>query len=333
MLYYGRHLLPYDCSMAVGLGAIWFGIRRGGRLRSAGVGLLAAVTVLIYPGYWTLAGAALATHLAKLPDTAAGVWRRAWPSFACFAAGLVTAQLLNRALTGGDMRQVITGYATAVDQGTPGEGWSLPWEYLWHAEHGLLVLWAAGVLSYGWRARRAPMVSLRADVIALLVIYGSLVVCSVVLGMFVVYGRLARQLVPFLSLLAAHEAARVFGLRKAIAIPAAVCLVAGVIIQAAFNFRTPLHQVFPSTFENASQGLVQALKPGQFVWINLGRLYPSPEAPQLPSLFKEVAAAAHPVAYLPYQYEGWKPEERAVLRASDLRMRLVVIDPAAVAAR
>lgn len=334
MLYYGRHLLPYDCSMAIGLFAIWIGVKPdGGPLRSAVVGLLAAMTVLTYPGYWTLAGAALAIHLAQGPRRARSVVRRTWPSAACFVLGLLGAQRLHHALTGGDLRQQITGYASAVDQGTLSEGWSLPWEFLWHAEHGLLLLWGAGVVSYVWRARRAPIASLRPDVLGLVLIYGALVAFSVVLGMFVVYGRLARQLVPFLSLITAHEMARGSGLRKAVTIPAAAFLAAAVVAQAAFNFQTPLHQVFPSTFQNESERLVQGKEPDQLVWVNLGRLYPRPQPPQLPSAYKEVAAAAHPLAYLPYQYEGWKPEERAVLRASDLRMRLVVIDPAAPSPR
>jgi hypothetical protein len=330
MLYYGRHFLPYDCAMAIGLFAIWIGVKRGGGpVRSAFVGLLAAATVLTYAGYWTLAGAALAIHLAQRPVSARDLWRRTWPSFACFVAGLVGATLLHRAVTGGDLRGLIAGYATTVDQGTFSEGWSLPWEYLWHAEHGLLLLWGAGVASFAWRARRAPVASVRADVVGLVLIYGALVVFSVVLGTFVVYGRLARQLVPFLSLITARELARA-GLRTQVAMPAVAFLAAGVVAQSAFNFRTPLHQVFPSTFRTDSLRLVPAVKEDQLMWINLDNPYPYPHAEDVPAHSTEVAAAAHPLTYLPYQYEGWKPEERAVLRATDLRMRLVVINPTAL---
>lgn len=38
-------------------------------------------------------------------------------------------------------------------------------------------------------------------------------------------------------------------------------------------------------------------------------------------------ARPHPLQYLPYQYEGYTPEQRAALRATDIRMRLVELRP------
>jgi hypothetical protein len=39
-----------------------------------------------------------------------------------------------------------------------------------------------------------------------------------------------------------------------------------------------------------------------------------------------VYEAPHPLTFLPYQYEGYTPEQRRVLRSTDISMRL--IDPA-----
>jgi hypothetical protein len=43
----------------------------------------------------------------------------------------------------------------------------------------------------------------------------------------------------------------------------------------------------------------------------------------LPPSVLEVMRFRHPLQFLPYQYEGFEPMERQVLRANDIAMRLV----------
>jgi hypothetical protein len=61
--------------------------------------------------------------------------------------------------------------------------------------------------------------------------------------------------------------------------------------------------------------------------VNAERFYPSPPAVQLPPDYALLAAAPHPLQFLPYQYEGYDPSQREVLRSSDIRMRLLLVDP------
>jgi hypothetical protein len=48
MLYYSRHLLPYDTSMALALAALWCGVGQGSRIRSVACGALSAFAFLTY---------------------------------------------------------------------------------------------------------------------------------------------------------------------------------------------------------------------------------------------------------------------------------------------
>jgi hypothetical protein len=107
------------------------------------------------------------------------------------------------------------------------------------------------------------------------------------------------------------------------------------VVQVAVNFRAPLVQSFPIEFREAFGPLVKDLPPYEphlprpsALWVNAERFYPSPPVVQLPPDYALLAAAPHPLQFLPYQYEGADPGQRAVLRSSDLRMRLLVVDPA-----
>jgi hypothetical protein len=63
MLYYARHLLPYDVAMTFGLAALYIGLGDAGRVRSLACGVVAAFAFLTYTGYWTLGGAAMVVHV------------------------------------------------------------------------------------------------------------------------------------------------------------------------------------------------------------------------------------------------------------------------------
>ena len=206
--------------------------------------------------------------------------------------------------------------------------------YFWHAEHGVLLLWLAALGTCVWGLRKGQVSDLaKSCLLAVFVIYGALFVCSVVLERFVVYGRLARQLVPFLCVIAAHELVRMrrpSWMRSGMVVAAAAALV----LQVAVNFRAPLVQAFPNEFHQAFGPLVKDLPPydpgrpvRSSLWVNAERFYPSPPVVQWPPHYTVLAEARHPLQFLPYQYEGSDPSQRAVLRASDLTMRLLLVEP------
>jgi hypothetical protein len=99
-------------------------------------------------------------------------------------------------------------------------------------------------------------------------------------------------------------------------------LIAGVALQAAANFATPLRQMFPPEFYRLAERAAPPTPRGGLGLLYVGHIYPTP-VPAPPDC-DVVIARPHPLQYLPYQYEGYGPAERAALRAADIRMRLVV---------
>lgn len=333
--YYARHWLPYDLSMMCALLALVAGIRPRPRIaHSLACGFFAACAFMMYLGYWTLAGAVVLLHATYAPESWRDVARRLAAAAVGAAVFIATIAWLFSAINGRSLLAAFTQHSGTINQGAFSEGWSLPFEYFWHAEHGVLLLWLAALGTCVWRLRKGQVSDLaKACLLAVFVIYGALFVCSVVLERFVVYGRLARQLVPFLCVIAAHELVRMrrpSWMRSGVVVAAAAALV----LQVAVNFRAPLVQAFPNEFHQTFGPLVKDLppyEPGRPVrsslWVNAERFYPSPPVVQWPPHYTVLAEARHPLQFLPYQYEGSDPGQRAVLRASDLTMRLLLVEP------
>src|SRR5216110_228924 len=171
-----------------------------------------------------------------------------------------------------------------------------------------------------------------------------------VLHVFVVMGRQSRQLVPFFCLATAAVLAELLERRRWSPRVAGVCI-AALVLQTAWNVRQPLVQRFPRDviaeitakygpidFDTSIQGPPQAHEHVESQWVlfNAQHLY-HPRAPRpafararsgeaglsLPPGLIEVMRFRHPLQFLPYQYEGFEPMERQVLRSNDIAMRLV----------
>jgi hypothetical protein len=154
-----------------------------------------------------------------------------------------------------------------------------------------------------------------------------LVVSSNLLHRFVVYGRLARQSVPFFALLAGYA---LFGpwrlaLRgRSLAPWAAVMLVA----IAAANFAGPLRLEFPAEF--MARGRVALAAHGipdeRHRFVNTKFMWPQPEPFTRPERSRVLLRAPHPLQYRPYLYEGFDRRQRANYRTADLAMQLIVLE-------
>jgi len=319
-LYYSRHLLAYDAAMTVGLCALAVALRRPAEPRRWwSCGLLCSAAFLTYSGYWTLA---VFVMLVAVTWRSSGVIEslvRAGHVGAAFATPLV-ALLGASTVFGGNLVDQFGSAASAITQGRFEEGWRLPLAYFWHAEHALAVVWLCSVI---FAARFLPSRNDRSRLPLLAVgfIYALLVVTSVALDAFVVYGRLARQLVPFLCLLTARQLHDFFSLaRMPKHAPVLVCAL--IAIQAAANMWVPLRQIFPGEFRAQAREIMSAQNGRRFELLFADHIYPQPDAVDLSS-HTVLARAPHPLQFLPYQYEGYTPEERARLRATDISMRLV----------
>jgi hypothetical protein len=233
-------------------------------------------------------------------------------------------------------------FAGTVDQGTFSEGWRLPWEYLWDAEHGLLLLWAAGAFVLVWQmVAHRDQVTRRAIawIGAAAAVYLILVIGSAGLGKFVVYGRLAREMVPFFCLTAAAAVAGVSARWHLNRVAAYAAIL--VAFQVALNFWQPIVQQFPlqvqeavaSSYGPVGRALTVKGPPisgsdpsvaSRYVLLNAQYLYPI-QAPKKAPAGRVLLQTPHPLQYLPYQFEGYDPVERSVLQSVDLSIRLIQV--------
>ena len=323
LLYFSRHLFPYDAAMTFGLLSLHAGSKADGSWRESIVcGFCAALCFLTYFGYWTLGGAACVIHVLR-DRSWTHVIRRGFRT----VIGLATPLLLLiglAAATGGRAIANTRSFMTDVNQGVFAEGWRVPFEYLWEAEHGLFLLWMVAVVIgvAAWR-RWWDVPRVRVGLMGALFIYGTLAVFSTGFEAFVVYGRLARQLVPFFCLVSAAVLAQAIARRPAIASLAYPLLAAAIVMQAAVNARPVFAQQFPREFIPRGEEAAGRQGASRATPLYATHLYP-PAAVDVPAGHVEAIAAAHPLQFRPYQYEGFTPQERQFLRSADIRMRMLM---------
>jgi hypothetical protein len=236
------------------------------------------------------------------------------------------------------------------------EGARLPFAYLWACERGLALVFGAGALAALWlglrggRERARPLLWLALA----LAVYGLLAIFSLGFERIGVFGRQVRQCVPFLCLAAAACWMQLIApaWQRKLGPIAALALV----VQVAFNFSEPLQQTFPDDFAREASARFGRLRrelslegpnlrrpvfggslpdnpnawdPGAAIAIvNAQHLYPLRGAKALPP-GRVALRAEHPMKFRPYQYEGFVPAERAILREHDISMRVIEPEHAA----
>ena len=323
--YYSRHILPYDLSMTFGLLALTAGLKEPSRSRDSFLcGAMAGCTFLTYNGYWTIAAFAMLAHACGVLRQPERLLRRSLFAGIGLALPMVSAVSLSAAL-GLNMLGQFAGFSTSIIEGLFSEGWSLPIEYLWHAEHGLFIIWCLGLVYCLKEAVRGGTPRrVAAGIGGCAFIYLMLVVFSVMLHKFVVYGRLARQCVPLFCILTAYgmERLRVSEGWKKYLFHIAMCII---VAQAGYNFSTPLTQSFPDDFRASAEKVAVSSPDRSYELIIVDNLNYSKLLPQL-ALIKPRAVimeAKNPLDFFPYQYEGFTPQERRMLRSRDISMRLI----------
>lgn len=332
LLSFSRHLLPYDTALACWLGALVLTSREDRRALFAS-GLLTGLTYHVYNGYWFLVPAAALwlAHVRRIFSQRPAL--TAWLAGA--AVGLGGPLLVGTLAGGAAYWRTMGAFAGTVTQGAFAEGWSLPWAYLWHSE-SWLGLAVVALIAFAAR-REAPSLRVRTALFTALFIYGALVVASVGLGKFVVYGRSVRPLVPLLCLAGGWALAHLLATRpRALHLAAATGLAGCALVMAAPH----LTRVFPREVEqdvlvrlgvpkhalSFSGSIYRALalpvtRP-ELALVDCQSLYPVRGYVGLPEgavLF----ALPHPFTYLPFQYEGHGPAERRRLREHEPAIRLV----------
>jgi hypothetical protein len=339
--YYARHLLPYDCAISFALAALLVGLGRPTFARSLGCGLLVGLTYHVYNGYWYLVPVLWCAH---------GLGHRRDSHFrqlvlACtigVALGLLLPVLAGLTAGGARYLETAAAFSRTVTQGVFAEGWSLPWEYFWHAEGlfgvAVVVAFLIGVI----HARRAglPLPPRVAGIlIAGALAYGLLVLLSVGLERFVVYARTVKPFVPLFCLLGGWGLGHLVA-RRPVLRPFALAALAVTML---LHFSPHFMRVFPRETEiavlrswgNPKRSLSVAgsiyiplalpVSRSDLALVNAQLLYPVRAYRGFPA-GRTVLEVGHALSYPPFQYESHTPRERALLRAHDISIRLIKLD-------
>ena len=327
LYYWSPYVLPYDASMFVALLALYVGLRGDHvRRRAFYVGLLGFSAFLIYNAHWILGGAVLLLPLLLRP-------RRVVERVIYTAIGFLVLPAILLLLTGGGYFSGLMQFGDTVVQGAFSEGWSLPFEYFWSSEGLLAVVWLIGLLAalIAWVRSPARFAERRAAywLLSAVGIYALLVIGSVVLQKFVVYGRTARELVPFVVLAAAYGIDHLprVGRSGLIVVAALVALP---------NLAQPLWIEVPRAAELRALAEVGSFSrdstllnlnldvepPQRYVLLNTQYPYPilgiKPDPPG-----HVIFTMRHPFTFDPLLYEGFDGDMRAIVRSSHLQMELI----------
>jgi hypothetical protein len=339
LLYYSRHLFPYDMAMSFGLLALYVALTRPQSIKTSLLcGSLAFLCFITYNGYWTLAIFVMFANILMNSENITALLKRA----ACTAAGFIAPlSLLFLAMfaVGTNMMSAYRLFATSITQGAFEEGWSLPFAYFWHTEHtGILIFVVLCVLAIIRLTKDREQVTML-WVAGVFFIYTCLVIPSVLLHDFVVYGRLARQMLPFLILLSATGLSQIEHLRLSRAnLPVGILVLT--LLQAAWNFGQSYQLSYPRQFSEELQaqyrgfefstkrlayGAPTVCQSNGYIIENAKYFLSAPEITQAVNgeLLREVS---HPVNFLPYQYEGYTPAQRQEFREGQLKMRFYKVD-------
>ncbi|MFZ5494436.1 MAG: glycosyltransferase family 39 protein [Verrucomicrobiota bacterium] len=327
LFYYSRHFFPYDLALGLFLLCLLAGLREATTARNSLLaGLWAGLGYLTYNGYWSLGAVLLVAHvLLALPQPRAMATRVTY-SLLGLVLPVFAATLLSR-LFGHDFFTLTVSFAGTADQGELDRAWEFLGQYFWNAEHGLAILWALTLLMSldrtgrpaGVRAFLWPGLSLTLGTL--------LVVPPEYFHHFAVTARHSRVLAPFLCLTAAAALCGHARLREQPRL--LVGLLGLVVLQAGFNFATPLAQLFPHEFEQlAVRRLAEARKtdPGPYKIINAAFLHNPNWAPLGPDPGVVVLRRNHPFQFAPYLFDGYSFALRAGYLERDLSMRVVRLD-------
>lgn len=337
--YFSRHLFPYEASIALMFGACLVAAGSGGGMRSAAAGTMAGMAFHVYNAYWYLLPLVVVVRLFSMGRTRQG-FVNALVAVAGATLAVALPYLIGRWYYGPAFLQSTVMYGRSVVQGLYREGWSLPWEYLWHSE-GYFGLLAVGLSAAFWlrlRFRQADATPARVRflVACILGIWAVWIMVSTGAQLFVLNARTIKPVVPLLCLLSG------WGLASWSRVNLRAGWIAGslLVVLGGMNLLPHYWRVFPRDFEAVAIGQVGlpkrtatvtgsffAAKPASatatdYALVNVQYLYPVRSPAALPE-GQTTLSAAHPLEYLPYQYDGFTPRQRAILRSTDIRMRLV----------
>ncbi len=342
---YSKHFLPYDSSLLIGLAALWLAIgnRQTDLKQAIAVGSVTFLCLWVYYGHIIFVLLIALIYCGFLASN----WRDAAirASGMAFGALFIAAPLFlySNNVLGIDILSELAAFSSTATQGEFAEGIVFPFLYLGHAEAGVALIWVLCLLAAGWTLRSRWESESRQRAVLWLACLASLylLLClfSSVLQLSVVYGRLARTLVPFIILLCAYGITPLLLDRGW---PAVLFFLGIVCMFALANFAPAIRQeYFIEVARRARQDYGEVsyetmLSPpampfgvygeenplARYKLLNAGYYYPITEMSDLPA-GEVLMQVSHPFNYRPWQYEGMTPEMREIINRDGLYIWLI----------
>jgi hypothetical protein len=336
LLYFSRHLLPYDVSMFFALATMALGLIRSATPHTLLVGgMFASLCFITYNGYWPLAGFGMIFLFWSRTKNISRVVRDVCLVFVGFLLPLYAFAAASAAVGNG----ILTSYkdfAGSVNQGDFSEGWAIPFEYLWQTERLIFPIVIVLGVYFSLLALRTKSDYVLPSAAGIIFVYLCLLIPSVVLRQFVVYGRLVRQIIPFLILLAAGGMVELRN-RGEFGRVIYSALVMTILLQSAWSYRSAWSIEFPREFiyeagiqfpeirfspKRMNTGAPSACRSNDYLIENVKYIFPLPES--VPDIEGNLLKSApHPINYYPYQYEGFSLNERTVFRSHVVTMKII----------
>lgn len=209
IFYFSRFLLPYDFGLALILLGLYVGwMENPGFRRSVAAGFLVGFGVFTYNGYWAAGTAAICIFVLRNQPDFRNVLRRSLGAGLGATLPVLAFEALARIRHQPSFVEAMVKFSATLSwygQGVYYEGWRIMWPYFWHGEHGILILWVAGLILVAAKTlRRQPTTSREGYwLICFLLIWVMLSIVSTGLHKSVIYGRTTREMIPFLCLIVA----------------------------------------------------------------------------------------------------------------------------------
>jgi hypothetical protein len=340
LFYYSSHLFPYDLAMTFGLSALYAGVSAKGETIwvSLAVGFLGFLCFFTYNGYWTLTAFAFLVHIFS-----PGTLRYRWILKAGFTAlGFffpLIAILRLATMYGNDLLRDYVIFSQNVTNGLFSEGPWIPFKYFWASEQTILIIWLLLLSCSIFFFFRKPSRRILVWLAGVFFLYACLSISSALLLKFVVYARLARELVPFLALAGAYSLRVIEADKRIGKICLAFVLLVG-LIQAQINFRKPLRLIYPTEFIQEVREQLPDFRPpknityfyspnvteaGAYRAYLVQFVYPLPKE-EIPIEGEILMSAENPLSSFPPFWfdEGYSPQERSAFPT--LMMRITRIE-------
>ena len=342
---FSKHFLPYDSSLLIGLAALWLAIRnREASLKHAiTVGMTTFLCLWVYYGHIAFVLMIALMYCGFLASNLRAAAIRA--SGMAIGGLLITAPLYlyNSYVLNIDVLFEMLEFAKTATQGEFSEGIVFPFYYLGNSEAGIALVWMLGVVIAGWqlarRSRPPEMHRAKLWFACLFILYLLMILFSTVLQQFVVYGRIARLIVPFLVMLCAFAVTPLLMYRGKKGL---LVFVGAIGILALANFVPAIRQEYfievarrarleygelsyETTLSHPAMpiGVYGEETPlARYRLINAGYYYPITE-PVDHSDGKVLLEFSHPFNHRPWQYEGMTPEMREIINRYGFKIWLL----------